>query len=115
MKVKNRKDYRTRRHYRRRKKIAGTQERPRLCASVSNKHIYVELIDDDAEVTLASSSTASAKSKKNVESAHLLGKTVGESAVKMGVKSVVFDTGGHKYHGRIKAVSEGAREAGLKF
>ena len=115
MRVKNRKDYCARRHFRRRRKLYGTGECPRLCVAVSNKHIYVEVVDDDSARTLASCSTAGATEKKDLTGAHTLGKRIAEQALKIGVKTVVFDTGGHKYHGRVKAVSEGAREAGLKF
>ena len=111
---------RMRRHRRVRKKIHGTSERPRLAVFRSNKHITVQVIDDDAGVTLVSASTTepdvrSAGSGGSVEAATRIGTLVAERAVAAGVRRVVFDRGGYAYHGRIAAVASAAREAGLEF
>ncbi len=112
---------RKRRHKRVRKKIWGTKERPRLCVFRSHKHIYAQIIDDDAgRVLLAFSSLSPEFRDKggkggNVEGAKEVGRMLGEKAIKKGIKEVVFDRGGYKYLGRVKALAEGAREAGLKF
>jgi large subunit ribosomal protein L18 len=112
-------EHRTRRHRRVRKKIMGTAERPRLAVFRSNKHIYVQAIDDIAGRTVASASTmdASLRSGKGatVEAAKQVGKMIGERAKAAGVTSVVFDRGGFKYHGRVAAIADGAREAGLEL
>jgi len=102
-----------------RKTIKGTSERPRLSVYRSNKQIYVQLIDDLAGVTLASVSSASkdlseAKGGK-VDISREVGKAIAVKAQQSGIKAVVFDRGGYLYHGRIKALAEGAREAGLQF
>ncbi len=88
-----------------------------MCVMVSNKHIYVQLVDDEKGVTLASvsSSGKDGVGKKNTEGAKLLGKRLAEIATEMGVKNVVFDRGGYKYHGRVKAIADAVREAGFKF
>jgi large subunit ribosomal protein L18 len=109
---------RKRRHFRVRKKVRGTVARPRLAVFRSNKHIYVQLIDDVAGVTLASASTSEKGLNGNgatVEAARAVGQRVGERAKAAGVTSVVFDRGGFKYHGRVAAVADGARDAGLKL
>jgi large subunit ribosomal protein L18 len=108
------------RRWRIRKKIAGTPERPRLAVHLSNKHIYGQVIDDEAGKTLVyvSSTGKALKSKKltaNVESAETVGKLVAEKAKKAGVESVVFDRSGRIYHGCVKAFAEAAREGGLTF
>lgn len=117
MKTVDRKESRARRHSRIRKQISGTADRARLCVMVSNKHIYVQLVDDEKGVTLASvsSSGKDAVGKKNAEGAKLLGKRMAEIAMEIGVKNVVFDRGGYKYHGRVKAIADAVREAGFKF
>ncbi|MEI6563346.1 MAG: 50S ribosomal protein L18 [bacterium] len=117
MKIVDRKESRARRHSRIRKHIAGTAERARLCVMVSNKHIYVQLVDDEKGVTLASvsSSGKDGVGKKNAEGAKLLGKRMAEIAMELGVKNVVFDRGGYKYHGRVKAIADAVREAGFNF
>ncbi len=121
MAIKGTKEKRDRRHLRVRKKIAGTQVRPRLCVFRSLNHIYAQVIDDDAQVTLASASTSepslkgALKSGGNVEAAKAVGKIIAERAIGKGVKSVVFDRGGYLYHGRVKALALGAREGGLDF
>jgi large subunit ribosomal protein L18 len=104
-------------HDRIRRKLAGTGERPRLNVYRSLNHIYAQVIDDQKGETLVSASTLSLKSKTggNVASAKEIGKAVAELAVKQGIKKVVFDRGGFLYHGRIKALADAAREAGLEF
>ena len=108
------------RHLRLRKKISGTAARPRMCVSFTANNMYVQFIDDEAGRTLAAVSTLSPEFKalnlkRNVEAATALGKLAGEKAVAAGITTVVFDRGGFQYHGRIKALADAAREAGLKF
>ena len=102
-----------------RKKIFGTAEQPRLSVYRSNKDIYVQLIDDVAGLTLASASSTEKELKDSkgskVEAAQLVGKKIAEKAKAAGVENVVFDRNGYLYHGRVKALAEGAREGGLKF
>ena len=104
-----------------RKKMVGTTERPRLCVFRSAKHIYAQLIDDSQGQTLVAASSMEkavrddSETKNKVTAANTVGKIIGQRALENGVKEVVFDRNGFLYHGRIKAVSEGAREAGLKF
>jgi large subunit ribosomal protein L18 len=104
-------------HSRIREKLAGTGERPRLNVYRSLNHIYVQLIDDQKGETLISASTLALKLKSggNVAAAKEIGKAVAEKAVAKGIKQVVFDRGGFLYHGRVKALAEAAREAGLEF
>jgi large subunit ribosomal protein L18 len=104
-------------HDRIRRKMAGTGERPRLNVYRSLNHIYAQVIDDQKGETLVSASTLALKLKTggNVEAAKEIGKAVAELAVKQGIKKVVFDRGGYLYHGRIKALADAAREAGLDF
>lgn len=110
-----------RRHLRVRKKIVGTQERPRLSFHRSNKYIYVQLIDDVKGHTLLSASTIQASFKEgskntwSIEAAKKLGQEAAKNAIAKGIKSVVFDRGGFKYHGKVSAFAEGAREGGLDF
>lgn len=110
-----------RRHRRVRGKISGTATRPRLCVTRSNSNIYAQVIDDVAHVTICGVSTlgpdfkATGKSGATVEGAAELGAIVGKLAQEKGVTEVVFDRGGNLYHGRIKALADAAREAGLKF
>lgn len=110
-----------RRHTRVRGKISGTAERPRLCVTRSNNNLYVQFVDDVARVTLCGVSTlgpdfkATGKNGANVEGAAALGEIAGKKAIEKGITEVVFDRGGHLYHGRVKALAEAAREAGLKF
>ena len=109
---------RLKRHYRVRNKISGTPECPRLSVFRSGKHIYAQVIDDKAGVTLVSASSVekSFESKGgNKEAARAIGKLVAERAVEKGITSVVFDRSGYIYHGRIKELAEGAREGGLNF
>ena len=104
-------------HARIRQKMAGTAERPRLNVYRSLNHIYAQVIDDQKGETLVSASTLALKIKTggNVAAAKEVGKAVAELAVKQGVKKVVFDRGGYLYHGRVKALADAAREAGLEF
>ena len=104
-------------HDRIRRKLSGTGERPRLNVYRSLNHIYAQVIDDQKGETLVSASTLSLKLKTggNIASAKEIGKAVAEAAVKQGIKKVVFDRGGFLYHGRIKALADAAREAGLEF
>jgi large subunit ribosomal protein L18 len=109
---------RDRRRRRIRKKIRGTAERPRLSVFRSNKHIYAQIIDDDRGITLAQASSRQLGIKgscKTVEIAESVGKMLAESAKEAGIKTVAFDRGGYIYHGRVKAIAEGAREGGLQF
>ncbi|REE08602.1 50S ribosomal protein L18 [Winogradskyella pacifica] len=102
-----------------RKVVSGTETRPRLAVFRSNKEIYAQVVDDVTGKTLAAASSRDkdiVKSKGNkTEVAALVGKTVGEKAKKAGVDTISFDRGGYLYHGRVKSLAEGAREAGLKF
>ncbi|WP_419530547.1 50S ribosomal protein L18 [Haloferula sp.] len=114
----NRKDVRNRIHKRIRRKVLGTADRPRLAVHYSNQHIYAQIIDDSAGKTLVSASTfdkSVEKSASNVACAESVGQLVAERAKEAKVSAVVFDRGGHLYHGKIKALAEAAREAGLKF
>lgn len=110
-----------RRHRRVRGKVSGTPARPRLCVTRSNSNMYVQIIDDVAHTTICGVSTlgpefkATGVSGATVEGASVLGGIIGKLAQEKGVTEVVFDRGGHLYHGRVKALAEGAREAGLKF
>jgi len=116
--MQNRQVARDRRHRRVRKKVRGTAARPRLAVFRSNKHIYAQVIDDVAGRTLASASTVESgatDSPKTVGAAKGVGERLGERAKAAGVSSVVFDRGGFKYHGRVAAVADGARSAGLEF
>lgn len=114
---------RVRRHRRIRKRVAGSAERPRLAVFRSLKNIEGQLIDDDAGRTIAGLSTLSKElrefqaegSNRRIEIAHAAGRKLAELALSKGVEAVVFDRGGYKYHGRVKAFAEGAREGGLKF
>ena len=124
MKIKTTKDRRKRISLRQRKRIAGTKDRPRLSVFRSVSHIYAQVIDDMSGTTLASAAsteptlkTVFAKDVRggNVAGAKALGKTIAERLQEKGIKRVVFDRGGYLYHGRIKAVADAAREAGLEF
>lgn len=106
-----------RRRHRIRKKVVGTAERPRLSVARSVKHMHVQIIDDTASKTIAAVTTAAktAQGKTKTEKAKWAGATIAEAAKAKGIKAVVFDRGGRKYHGRVKAVADAAREAGLEF
>jgi large subunit ribosomal protein L18 len=122
-KKKSRRTARLRRHRRIRKKITGTAERPRLVVYRSLRNIEGQLVDDDAGRTLTGLSTLDSElrgfeaegSSRRVEHAHAAGKKLAERARQQGIEAVVFDRGGYKYHGRVKAFADGAREGGLKF
>ncbi len=117
----SRKELVKRRHRRVRKKVNGTPERPRLCVFRSNSHIYAQVIDDVAQHTLVAASTLDSSIKTNSvsgatrELSAQVGKLVAERALAKGVSKVVFDRGGNIYHGRIQALAEAARTAGLDF
>jgi large subunit ribosomal protein L18 len=108
-------------HRRIRRKVQGTPERPRLAVFRSVAHIYAQIIDDSKGVTLAAASSLEKafreelKTGANIEAAKRIGKEIAERAKKAGVDKVVFDRGGYMYHGRVKALAEGAREGGLEF
>jgi len=115
-----RRSSRIRRHRRVRKNIHGTATRPRLAVYRSNKHLSVQIIDDDAGVTLASASTLEADQRStgsgsSIESATRVGELIAERAKDAGIDKVVFDRGGFAYHGRVAAVASAARQAGLEF
>ena len=118
--AKYRHEGRLRRHRRVRKKIHGTAERPRLAVHRSNKHLSVQVIDDDAGVTLAAAATTEADLRAagtggSVDAATRVGTLIAERATAAGIAKVVFDRGGFAYHGRVAAVAAAAREAGLEF
>jgi large subunit ribosomal protein L18 len=112
-----RNEIRQRVHTRIRRRLSGTAERPRLNVYRSLNHIYAQVIDDLQGVTLVSASTVAAKSKTggNVAAAKEIGRQIAERAKEKGITKVVFDRGGYLYHGRIKALADAAREAGLEF
>lgn len=117
-----RSEARVRRHTRLRKKVAGTQERPRLSVFRSLHHIYAQIIDDVKGVTLVSASTVEPDLRKkvngtggNVEAAQMIGAEIAKKALEKGIKQVVFDRGGQIYHGRVKVLVTAARESGLEF
>ena len=120
MSVLDKKSQRARRHARIRKKISGTAECPRFCVSVTANNIYCQFIDDVSGRTLAAASSLSASfkaenAKPNMEGAALLGKLAAEAAKAANISEVVFDRSGFKFHGRVKAIADAAREQGLKF
>ncbi len=107
---------RTRRHMRVRAKINGTTKRPRLSVFKSNKGIYLQIIDDSKGITIASASAKEIKADKiNAETGKKLGQLIAKKAKENKITEIVFDRGGYKYHGKIRAIAEGAREEGLKF
>ncbi len=117
MAQKSRADIRRGVHSRIRKKVRGSAERPRLAVFRSLNHIYAQLIDDDSGKTLATASTAekalAGKTGGNIEAAKTIGKAIAERAIQAGVSNVVYDRGGYVYHGRVKALLDATREAGL--
>jgi len=121
IKQKNRKELREVRHKRIKKHLFGTSERPRLSVFISLKNVYAQIIDDTKGVTLISASTLEKEmvnkfgGKKNIESAKAVGTLIGKRAVEKGIKVVAFDRGGLSYRGRVKALADSARKAGLKF
>jgi len=112
---KTRSEKRLRRHLRVRNRVTGTAERPRLVVFRSLKHIYAQLVDDTANRTLATVSDLGIEQGKKGERASEVGKLIAERAKSAGVTRVVFDRAGYRYHGRIKAVADGARKGGLEF
>ena len=115
----NRKENNRKRHYRLRRRLSGTSERPRLAVHRSGKNIYAQVIDDVRAVTLASASSLDkdlrSQSGANMEAARKVGELLAKRAQEAGISSVVFDRGGFLYHGRIAALADAAREAGLAF
>uniref|UniRef100_A0A7C3MGV0 Large ribosomal subunit protein uL18 n=1 Tax=Dictyoglomus thermophilum TaxID=14 RepID=A0A7C3MGV0_DICTH len=117
----SRKELRKVRHLRIRKKIYGTPERPRLAVFKSLRYIYAQIIDDTKGHTLVSASSlekelrSQLKSTKNIEAAKLVGEVIAKRALEKGIKKVVFDRGGFLYHGKVKALADSARAAGLEF
>lgn len=119
-KYKTRAERRRRRHQRLRNKIAGTATRPRMAVCRTDHHLYVQIIDDDAGRTLAATSTLDKEVREqnlgvNKKSAEFLGQRIAEKILTQDIQSVVFDRGGFQYHGRVQAIAEGARKAGLKL
>ena len=113
-------EVRLRIHERIRKHLSGTETRPRLCVFRSNKHIYAQIVDDSNGRTLVAASTRDADGKGdkgggNIAAAKTVGKIVAKRAKDKGIQAVLFDRGGYIYHGRVKALADAAREAGLKF
>jgi len=114
-------EVRLRIHERIRKNLSGNEARPRLCVFRSNKHIYAQIVDDMKGTTLTAASTldgdtkAAVKSGGNIAAAKAVGKLVAQRALAKGINAVLFDRGGYIYHGRVKALADAAREAGLKF
>ena len=117
----SRSEIRRKKHLRTRNRFSGTAERPRLAVFRSNNHMYAQIIDDTAHNTLVAASTlekdvkAELEKTNNIEAAAYLGKVIAKKALDKGIEEVVFDRGGFIYHGKIKALADGAREAGLKF
>jgi large subunit ribosomal protein L18 len=112
---KTRSEKRARRHMRVRQRVTGTSERPRLAVFRSLKHTYAQLVDDVANRTLMTVSSQSLTEGKKTEKSSQVGKTIAARARAAGITRVVFDRAGYKYHGRVKAVADGAREGGLEF
>jgi large subunit ribosomal protein L18 len=112
---KTREQQRYRRHLRVRKKVTGTAERPRLVIFRSLKHISAQLVDDVARHTLATVTSTTIEGGKKTEKSTQVGKLIAAKAKDAGITKVVFDRAGYKYHGRVKAVADGAREGGLEF
>ena len=118
---KSRSEVRRKKHMKLRNRFSGTAERPRLAVFRSNNHMYAQIIDDTVGNTLVSASTlqkdvkAELENTDDVKAAAYLGTVIGKKAVEAGIESVVFDRGGYIYHGKVKALADAAREAGLKF
>ena len=121
VKKESRQEVRVKKHNRIRNRFSGTAERPRLSVFRSNNHMYAQIIDDTVGNTLVSASTlqkdvkANLEKTNNVDAAACLGKVIAEKAIEKGIKDVVFDRGGFIYHGKIQALADAAREAGLNF
>lgn len=117
----NKQEKRQRIHYRIRKVVNGTAERPRMVVFRSNKQIYVQVIDDVQHLTLCAASSAdkglveTCKGKSGIEAAKIVGNEIAKRAIEKGIDTVSFDRGGYLYHGRVKSLADGAREGGLKF
>ncbi|MBD3180707.1 50S ribosomal protein L18 [Candidatus Poribacteria bacterium] len=117
----DKKTARIKRHRRVKKKLSGTSERPRLCIYKSIKHIYAQVINDENGTTLVTRSTLSPDVQgelsdgNNIETAKIVGKAIGKAALDKGIEAVVFDRSGYRYHGKVKALADAAREAGLRF
>ena len=117
----SRQEIRVKKHHRMRNRINGTSQRPRLCVFRSNNHVYAQVIDDVNGTTLVSASTlekdikAELKNTDDIEAATKIGDVVAKRALEKGIKAVVFDRGGYIYHGKVKALADAAREAGLDF
>jgi len=118
---KSRSEVRVKKHKKLRNRLSGTAECPRLAVFRSNNHMYAQIIDDVAQNTLVSASTlqkdvkANLEKTNNVDAAAYLGKVIAEKAIEKGIKDVVFDRGGFIYHGKVQALADAAREAGLNF
>ena len=117
---KSKSEIRQKKHARLRNRISGTAERPRLCVFRSNNHVYAQIIDDTVGNTICAASTLDKDAKDlehtdNIDAAAFVGKSIAEKALAKGVKAVVFDRGGFIYHGKVKALADAAREAGLEF
>ena len=117
----NRIERRQRIHYRIRKHVSGTAQKPRMAVYRSNKAIYVQVIDDEQGKTLCAASSidkqlaAECKGKNGIEAAAIVGKAIAERAIAKGIKTIAFDRGGYLYHGRVKSLADAAREGGLEF
>jgi large subunit ribosomal protein L18 len=117
----SREAHRERIHLRMRKRVVGTPDRPRLCVHRSSRHIRAQVVDDSSGRTLVSASSldkdvrAAIRGGGNVAASKVVGKTIADRAKVKGIQNVVFDRGGYQYHGRVEALAEAAREAGLKF
>jgi large subunit ribosomal protein L18 len=120
-KARFRRDSRSKRHRRIRKRVSGTSERPRLCVFRSHAHTHVQLVDDSTGTTLLGASTLSpdlreaVAGKQKTAASREVGKLLAQRAIEKGIKTVRFDRGGYLFHGRVKAVADGAREGGLEF
>lgn len=106
---------RIRRHNRVRAKISGTNKVPRLCVFKSNVHIYAQLIDDEKHLIISQASDIDLKKEKKIDLAYKVGQEIAKKAIEKKIQTVVFDRGGFRYHGRVKQLAQGARDAGLKF
>jgi large subunit ribosomal protein L18 len=121
MRTEKKQELARKRHWRVRRKVSGTQTRPRMAVCFSNKNIHVQFIDDTAGVTLAAASTTSKatpdrdKLRANTAGAKVIGGLAAQAALSKGLKQVIFDRSGARYHGKVKALAEAAREAGLQF
>jgi large subunit ribosomal protein L18 len=107
--------HRQMRHRRTRADVSGTSKKPRVTVFKSNKNIFIQLVDDVSGKTLLSNASAMSAKGKKTDKAMILGEAVGKKAIDKGIKEVIFDKSGYKYHGRIRAVAEGLRKSGLKF